>query len=74
MERGMAAGEGFDIILVATAGDTGERVITAADSVDDEAVAGCYSLVGKRESAQAIIAMRVDPGVVEDEVGCRAVE
>ena len=54
--------------------------ITAASAIPraslghDEAVAGEKAIIGEAEPAEAVVAMRIDAGIIEDEVRRECVE
>jgi multidrug resistance protein, MATE family len=65
----VALGYCVDVLAVAAADDTAERDVARAEEVDDGPVAFFQAAIAQGEPAQPVVAMWIDAGIVEDEVG-----
>ena len=68
-EDGVAGGEALRLVVVAATEDADDGRGRGAGPGEDEGVAGAEAGVGQGEAAEAVAGVRIDAGVVEDEVG-----
>ena len=68
MQQGVAAGQHIEIVGVAAADDAGQRQAAGADRVGERSARARLGPVAQGQPAQPILDMRVDPGIVEDEI------
>ena len=71
-QNGVASGEPLGGVVVAAAEHGGHRQAAGASPAEHQRVAGAQAGVSEGEPAEAVLAMRVDAGIVEDEVGAEA--
>ena len=70
----MAAGQRVDVAGIAAADDAGDGDAGVAAGPDHRAVALGQAGIAQRQTAEPVVFMRVDPGIVEDDVGQRPAE
>ena len=70
----MTSPEHHSVRAIAAAEGACERSANSARLASDEAVALGEPFVRKREPPEPIVPMRVDTGLVEDEIGAEAVD
>ena len=68
-QDGVAGGQPLRVVVVAAAEHAGQRQAARPRPAEHQRVAGAQAGVAEGEAAEPVAAVRIDAGVVEDEVG-----